>query len=248
MRGSFLRAAAEINKDLEAKLEERKKDYNDKNKGYKAVVDFESNNAVFQFMFQITENNNATSTGTITWPIDIGVITLGYGVGDKRQRMSDRQVRLVASFGELVQLVEPDKPDDPSCDDVEIPEEHRFPRRYPITGEIGLAEVIWDYMRVNKLKSGKFQAGGANNSYRDKITFTTAINGGLTPGLNLSKRMGQLIQADVDLTADRKDVHELIIFLTPPGAAPAASPQEVIIRQMPAVRVRSRSVEQSPAG
>jgi hypothetical protein len=53
----------------------------------------------------------------------------------------------------------------------------------------------------------------------------------------------------VDLTADRKDVHELTIFLTPPGqAATGGGPQEIVIRQMPPIRVRTKTVEQSPAG
>lgn len=206
---------------------------------YKDVIAFEGNNAVFQFIFQVTENNNATSRGTITWPIVPGVITLGYDVGDKRKRASDRQVRILSSFRELLHL---------DCRNIDIADEHRFPRMYPITGEIGLAEVLGDYLRVSDLKGQKFHLGGASDSYRDKITFTTAINGSIKPGINLSKRIGQLIDVSADLTADRMDVHEVTIFLTPPGATPGASAPGIIIQEMPPVRVRARLVEQSPAG
>jgi uncharacterized protein YukE len=212
-------------------------------KRFEPVIAFESNNAAFQFVFQVTENNNATSKGTITWPIVPGVITLGYDVGDKRRRESDRQVKLAATFKELVRL---------DCSEIVLPEETRLPRMYPITGTIGLDEVIWDYMvmthRIDRQKGTKFQSTTAGDSYRDKIRFTTTINGALKPGINLSKRMGQLIEASADIGADRMDVHELTIYLTPPGAPTAGSPQEVIIKQMPAVRVRARALEQSPAG
>lgn len=203
---------------------------------FKEVIDFEGNAAVFQFVFQVTENNNGSTAGTITWPITTGVITLGYGAGEKRKRSSDRQVKLVATFGELNEL---------PCGDVEVAEEPRLPLRYPITGEIGLNEVISDYMTVATRKGQRFQS--ANDSYRDKITFTTAINGSLNPGINLSKRMGQLIQASIDLNADRTDVHELTIFLTPPGALATGGTQELIIRQVPPVRVRAKTILQSPA-
>jgi hypothetical protein len=225
-------------------LDKREKRFGD-------IIAFLGNNALMQFKFQVTENNNATSRGMVTWPIDIGIITLGYAVGDKRIRESDRQVKLIASFGELIKLANPYRPvkrDVSSCDDVEVAETPRFPLRYPITGEIGLSEVISDYMKVTALKGGKFEAGSSSDSYRDKISFTTTINGGINPGVNLNKRMGQLIEANLDLNADRKDVHELMIFLTPAGAPKASSAQEVVIREMPAIRVRARSVEQSPAG
>lgn len=72
------------------------------------------------------------------------------------------------------------------------------------------------------------------------------INGGLQPGINLSKMMGQLINVSADLNADRKDIHEVTVFLTPPGQPPPTGAQEVIIRQLPALRVRGRMVEQAP--
>jgi hypothetical protein len=103
--------------------------------------------------------------------------------------------------------------------------------------------------RINKSQSAGFQSGGAGDSYRDKIAFTTTISGGLNPGINLSKRMGQLIEASADFGVSRIDNHELTIFLSPPGTvAGTAAPTEIIIRNMPAVRVRARQLEQSPAG
>jgi hypothetical protein len=244
---SLVAAVDKAVSDSDEKLQQLLKDRKDER--VQKLLAYISNNSVLQFVFTVTEDNNATTTGTITWPIDLGVITLGYSAGDSKTRKSDRQVRLVVSFDEYLKLLKPDKPGDPSCFDVVIPEETRFPLRYPITGEIGLAEVISDYIRVTAVKGGKFHPQTSNDSYRDKITFTTTLKAGLTPGINLSKRMGQLIQASADFTLNRIDVHELTIFLTPPApAGSGGSAQEIIIREMPAVRVRTRAVEQSPAG
>ena len=127
-------------------------------KDYAEVMAFDNNKATFQFIFQIWENNNATSTGTVTWPITPGVITLGYSVGDKKQRATDRQVRLISSFREMTRM---------DCTDVTVPDEPRFPRRYPITGNIGLAEVIYEYMTLTGRKN---QELSGTDSYRDKIT------------------------------------------------------------------------------
>lgn len=217
------------NKKLEAEAEQLK--------AYKDLIAFEGNNAVFQFVFTITENNNASSEGTITWPITLGSITLGYDIGDTRQRKSDRQVRVVSSFQDLMSI---------DCRGMEVAEERRIPRMYPITGEIGLAEVIQDYMRVTEIKGQKFQLGGNNDSYRDKIIFTTTVNGSINPGIELTKRMGQLIEASADIGADRTDAHEVTILLTPFGKTPGGSAPGIIIEEMPTVRVRGRLVEQTP--
>jgi hypothetical protein len=204
--------------------------------------EFVLNTAVFEFEFDAQEDNNATSNGTITWPIALGTIKLAYDVGDKKQRLNERTVKVVSTFAELI--VEKDQ----NCGDVAVAVDERFPRRYPITGEIGLDEVISDYLIVAGRKGRKFSTTDGK-SYFNAITFTTTVNGGLNPSISLTKRMGQLVDADVDLAVIRKDVHKVTIYLKPPGspAKPAAT-QEIIIKQMPTVRTRTRIVRQQPTG
>jgi hypothetical protein len=201
---------------------------------------FQGHKAFFEFIFEVTEDNNASSEGKITWPITMGVITLGYDVGDTKQRMSNRKVRVISTFGELLDESKL------NCWDIMVAEETRFPRRYPITGQIGLDEVISDYLLVAAAQGHKFKDGG--ESYTDTITFTTTVSGGLNPGVNLSKRMGQLVEADLDLSLSRKDMHKVTVFLTPPGGASPGPANEIIIKQMPAVRTRTSNVREPPSG
>jgi hypothetical protein len=210
-------------------LEKEKADLESESRNFAGVIGFRDTTAVFEFVFTVTENNNLTSTGTVTWPITIGVITLGYDVGDKKTRESDRKIRLVSTFGELVDFAE-------TCGWLPTLEA-RIPRMYPIVGKIGLQEVIQDYMQVSDLKSGKFHPGNTADSYTDKIIFTTTVNAGLNPGIKLDKRMGQLIEASVDFDVDRKDVHQLAVRLTPAKPGTPKAVQDIIIRDMPSVRL-----------
>lgn len=200
------------------------------------------NGALLEFEFEVTEDNNATAGGTITWPITLGTIKLVYDAGEEKQRKNKRNVKVTSTFAEFVDEKKL------NCWDVDVADAERFPSRYPITGSIGLDEVISDYLVVAHSKSGRF-GGKDGESYSNTITFTTTLHGGLNPSIALSKRMGQLIDADVDLSVSRKDIHKVIIYLNPykGETRPAASP-EIIIRQMPAVRTRTRVIRQEPLG
>lgn len=205
-------------------------------------VRFQNHTAVFEFEFEVTETNNATSDGTITWPITLGVITLSFDVGDNKSRANKRVVKVISTFEEFLDE------EKHNCWHVAVSGRERLPRRYPITGKIGLDEMISDYLVVDGGKGRKFFTSD-NKSYTNTITFTTTISGGLNPRVNLSKRMGQLIDANVDVDLSREDIHKVIVFLKPDavGTKPTATP-EVIIKQMPAVRTRSRIIRGQPTG
>ena len=209
----------------------------------KEIDSFESHTAVFQFELEVTEDNNLSSTGSVAWPAVLnglaGSFTIGYDVGDKRQRLAKRTVKLAATFDELLAAFDPPKrktADKLNCRDVSSPPPEALPRRYPITGNIGLDGVIRDYIAM--LRSGKFKAGG--ESYTDKIQFTTTINGALKPGIDLARKPGPTIKASADISGSRKDVHILTLFLTPPGDGDGekGGSQSVVITGMPAVRIR----------
>jgi hypothetical protein len=157
---------------------------------------------------------------------------LGYDIGDKKQRFSERTIKIAATFGELYRL---------ECLGEASANHEVLTKKYPIQGSIGLDEVFNSYIDIGK--NGKFDTGG--ESYTDTIRFTTSINGSIKPSVTLAKA-GRTITAEADLTATRKDVHELKVFLTPPSSSKALPAQKVIITQMPAVRVRARVERQPP--
>lgn len=201
------------------------------------LVKFESKTATFQFTFTVTENNDATSDGMITWPIVVGnlpgAFTIGYDVGEKKQRKAKRLIKSVMLFGDLYRM---------SCADVVAAGDEPLPRKYPITGDIGLAEVFLNYKRVSD--SGKVNRGIA--SYQDTITFTTTLNGSVTPSINLARGPRRRIQADATFSAVRSDVHELFLELAPPATKSPAPAQKIVIEQMPQVRAKTRIEELPP--
>jgi hypothetical protein len=204
----------------------------------KEVADFEGNKATFQFVFQIQEDDGSGVKGSIVWPVALGTFTLGYDVGDKRTRFSDRKVTIVATFGELNYL---------SCSDVDYltvnrERDQRAFRRYPMQGNIGLAEVLQEYMRVRD--EGKLKSTG--EVYSDKIQFTTTVNAVLSPSVSLTRSFGQRITADASLVASRKDIHELTLSIAPKGVADTAGAQKVVITQMPAIRIRPSMIRPPP--
>jgi len=209
--------------DLKSKREERTTRFKD-------IIGFEANDAVFAFTFTVTEANDLSAGATAVWPITLGAFTLGASLTDKRQRLGERKVNLVQTFGELNDL--------PCKENLSV---DRFrSHRYPITGSIGLAEVFKQYLNVvsPKEKFGKFDDTGGK-SFSDRIAFTTDIGGTLKP--SISRKDGpRLLNANIDLGASRKDVHELQVYIRPvksDAKDTVTTIQEIVIHRMPPARI-----------
>lgn len=213
-----------------------------KAKAYNEVNTFEDHKIVFTFEFQITENNNATSKGTVTWPILLGAFagtfTMGYDVGDKKQRYTERKMITVSTFGELSDEHKT------KCLGVDVAAPERRPSRYPINGNIGLETVVADYITVAN-NGSQFQS--ASESYSDKIQFQTTINGTLTPAIDIARKGGPAVKASADLAGDRKDLHSVKITLSGPGDGDKdGAVQPMLITSMPTVRVRADVIRLPP--
>ena len=185
-------------------------------KKLKKIIEFNSTVVGYNFAFEITENADATAGGTFVWPIHLGSITLGVGLGDKKQRFSDRTIKLSTTFGDLIKM-----------DDC-IADEGRGSFRYPIAGRIGLDEVIKQYVLINEDKYSKLSAT-KKDIYTDTIRFTTEINGSLNPSFSIAPALGRTISADLTLSADRKDIHEVVVSIIPYKAKTPTKPTPVQI-------------------
>lgn len=99
------------------------------------------------------------------------------------------------------------------CDRIDPPREHWI---YPITGKIGLAELISSYIRLEKMS-------GTVKKFIDTLTFTTVFNASVTPSVTLNpgplKRF-RLASASASLTASRTDLHEVAVALGKPSTVP----------------------------
>lgn len=225
--------AQRIKFDAAKSAEQQLKKYSDQRGQFAGASAFESHLMVFQFQFQITENNNAAvSAGSAVWPIALGTFTLGFETGERKKRVAVRNVKLAQTFGELLFMLD--------CTQLKAPGRELVALKYPITGTIGLDRVLDDYLRAAAV--GKFKTGG--ESYTDRIQFTTKINATLKPQVDLIRKVPAIVKVQGELTADREDLHELTVFLSPAEANRAsAAGAELIIKKIPDLRVRSLDVQ-----
>lgn len=167
----------------------------------------------YDFQFTINEGNSAEGSTTFAFPFSNGKALFTVGLGETKDRKSDRSFDLVEKFWEL--MVDPEA----YC-------ETGPAWRYPITGSIGLDEVVRTYIKLQRLGSlektfkkekteGSSGGGGASNisAFTDVLTFTTSYSGGVDASLEVNPVVHdlRLTKASASLGGDRKDIHKVTI-------------------------------------
>ena len=94
----------------------------------------------YSFRFSITEDNDASGSARFEFPFSNGSFALGLSTGEDKRRKSDRSFDLVEDFAQV--LADPTLHCGPGGEDW----------KYPITGDIGLEEVIKTYVRLADLQ------------------------------------------------------------------------------------------------
>lgn len=194
---------------------------------YGKLIVFDNTTMAMQFMFEITEDNGNAVEGSVAWPLSIGTLTLGYNAGDTRKRLSRRTVKAGTTLKEVFDLKD--------CGPRDLVASRRA-KRYPITGNIGMADLVWQYLLLNDKSKLSAKEG-----FNDKLQFTTTIKGGINPVVNLSTASKIGIKADVDASGERKDFHEVIVDIAPAGTkddAKSPSTSKVSIESVPDVNVK----------
>jgi len=158
----------------------------------------------YNFVFTITENNNASGSAIFALPFTHGIFTLGLGGGAERRRVGEREFLIVDYFEEA-------RKEDCSV------QATRANYRYPITGIIGLEEIVSTFMELNKrdlLEAPKEKT----HSFTDTLEFTSTFRANGDPKIVLDPVRGQfrLAEAKASLSADRSDKHKVVIALELP--------------------------------
>ena len=170
---------------------------------------------VYEFEFELTENNDASVGGAFVIPINWGALTIGYSAGGARERQTTQKVKFADEFNEIVKL---------DCGPL--------PRRnykYPITGAIGLITTFENYVTMAHAKKGDDL-----QDFTDEIKFTTTLSASLKPSVELAPRVGRKISVDAELSVQRKDQHKVVLgFDAPTTPAQAAAAQR---RKLAALR------------
>ena len=140
-------------------------------------------------------------------------MTLSLTGGDTKDREAERVVKLVISFQQFNEL---------DCAGVETDERGIRALHYPIRGNIGMAEVIDQYLKVFEQPKSKFAKDPL--AYTDTLVFTTTLTATLNPSIILTPTPVTQVIAGLSDTPTRRDTHTVIVSLLPPtGAADAVA-------------------------
>ena len=112
-------------------------------------------------------------------------------------------------------------------------------RIYPITGRIGIGELIGEYLDIIE-DDARFKATKTKDGvYSDRLLFTTTINGGVTPSVALNPGIAEL-KLNGNFGASRKDVHEVIVDIAPSQPDKGADKTQMAVALTSAVEVPVR--------
>lgn len=153
----------------------------------------------YNFEFNITETNDNSAGANFTLPFSNGSFSLGLNSGSSRSRQAKRTFKMADVFRDFAKL---DK-----CVGFTNKDRHL----YPITGSIGLKEVLSTYFLL-------YTTRDKVTDFTDELTFTTTLSATANPSLTLVP-MGkkfQLANADASFDNSRSDIHKVTIALGPP--------------------------------
>jgi hypothetical protein len=168
----------------------------------------------YGFTFNAVERNNLSAGLGFTFPVlPAGRWILGLDAGVSRYREGENVVDLGEILSNLGSL-------DGSA---ARPEAHG----YPITGKVGIQEVVDRFVAVNAL------SGVVQKKFTRSLRYELKVNGGLKPSISVIPSTGYVRDGNLNATADRQDVHKLLIALVPPEKPSFAPPSDDRRRRAP---------------
>lgn len=173
-------------------------------------VDYFQGTAIaYNFTFDMTENNNASVQIDLLNTISRGTLSATTKLGTDRSRQNIRTFTVSDTFLGLLSDLE-----DSYCADIRPGENYI----YPITGTIGLDEMVDNYVDmalfgglVGPEKSPKDQTSV------DSLEFVTKLYGSLTPKLQLANVRNGITSAALGGDVVRLDKHKVIIAFALPA-------------------------------
>jgi len=179
-------------------------------RGVRADSNILKNTAIgYDFTFDIDEDNNATN-GKLKFERpgfrDGSNTTWEFTGSSTRKRKNKRVFRIVERLEKLNAA---------NCSEGAT----RANWVYPITGAVGMGEVLRTYIGLERLTD--FGTGLKSDStvFSEELEFTTEFGGGVTPTLELATIAGKfrLTNATIFAEAKRKDIHSLTVALAKEG-------------------------------
>ncbi|WP_141095416.1 hypothetical protein [Rhodomicrobium vannielii] len=163
----------------------------------------------YTFQFDIFESDGTEASTSFNFPFSNGSFSLGVGGGETKKRQAKRDFDLAERFDELLS-------------DTSLKcEPGRENWKYPVTGEVGMNEVVETFIRLAGLSPVFVNPGTSKRdvySFTDKLTFSTSYDGSVTPSVTLRPVTHdfRLTQASAKFEATRFDVHSVTVALSAP--------------------------------
>jgi hypothetical protein len=175
----------------------------------------------YGFTFNALERNGLSGGLGFTFPVQpAGKWILGLDAGVSRHREGESVVDMAEVLGNLRTL---------DCSAPSAPA-----HGYPITGQVGIREVVDRFVAVNAFP------GVVQKKFTRSLRYELRVNGGIRPSISVIPSAGNVRDGNLNISAERQDVHKLLIAMVAPvksaGRAPArdgrrsfeASPPSVV--------------------
>jgi hypothetical protein len=168
------------------------------------VGQFEDTAVAYNFTFDMTELNNIDPTINLIRPFNNGTGSAAIGSTFDRSRENIRTFTVSDTFLDLFQKLPVDYCDEPRQGKHYV---------YPITGNIGLREMIETFVSLALVDNLSGASGPP--TLGDTFLFTTTISASVTPKIVLTPVGTSLQLADASFiaSASRADVHKVVVGL-----------------------------------
>ena len=155
----------------------------------------------YGFTFNALERNGLSGGLGFAFPVQpAGKWILGLDAGVSRHREGESVVDMGEVLGNLRTL---------DCSTPSAPA-----HGYPITGQVGIREVVDRFVAVNAFP------GVLQKKFTRSLRYELRVNGGIRPSISVIPSAGNVRDGNLNITAERQDVHKLLIALVAP--APSA--------------------------
>lgn len=161
----------------------------------------------YGFTFNALERNGLSGGLGFAFPVQpAGKWILGLDAGVARHREGESVVDMGEILGNLRTL---------DCSMPSAPA-----HGYPITGQVGIREVVDRFVAVNAFP------GVLQKKFTRSLRYELRVNGGIRPSISVIPSAGHVRDGNLNVSAERQDVHKLLIALV----APVKSTGRAIVR------------------
>lgn len=199
---------------------------------------FTNASIVYNFSFNINEENDASAGLTMLDPFRTGTVSLTGNAGSTRNRAGNRNFELIDSFDDLRKL--------------KCTRDREVNWVYPLTGDVGMYEAVSTFIRLQQADDPRTNdpvPGARIFTFADTLTYTTTLTGGVNASLTLTpvKNQFRVTSANAGLSGSRTDTHKVVVTMAA-GQQPVVKSGKVVAFRRTVPRVDAPLARGGTAG